>query len=247
VEALRRGASILRDKRVSVEVVVGSGQPIEEIQKRTREKHYDFVVIGAERKSGGQFAMSAKAYHIIKEIEPPVLVVSGKRSDLKRVLICSGGKSYIDNAVKLTSEIACKTNLSVTILHVLPEAAPLYADMIEREETVENLLKSNSTLGRNLRSEKAALEAAGISAKVKLRRGMVVDQILGEADEGNYDMIVAGSAPAHAPVVTYILGNVTSEIVNNANCAVFVIRGGSVERKSFFRRVARLFSGSATK
>src|SRR5438094_53101 len=109
LEALRRAASVLRDKHVTVEMITRTGDPLEQIQNRTREQHYDFVVIGAERKGGGPFAMSAKAYHIIKEIEPPVLVVIGARADLKRILICSGGKSYIDNAVKLTSEIACKS------------------------------------------------------------------------------------------------------------------------------------------
>ena len=50
------------------------------------KESFDLAVIGAERKNGGPFAMSAKAYHIIKSIDPPVLVVMGQQPDLRRVL-----------------------------------------------------------------------------------------------------------------------------------------------------------------
>src|ERR1043166_2133546 len=226
-DALRRGAGMLRDKHIEVETITRSGHPIEEIQKRTQEEHYDFVVIGAARKSGGPFAMSAKAYQIIKEIEPPVLVMIGEQTDLRRALICSGGSRYIDSAVKLTGEIACKSNLEVTVLHVLPEAAPLYENLIEREENVERLLQSNSSLGRNLRSEKSALEAAAVKATIKLRHGLVVEEILSEIEEGNYDMVVTGSALASARIRTYVMGDVTSEIVNPGECARLGLRGGA--------------------
>src|SRR5207248_2138352 len=145
----------------------------------------------------------------------------------------------IDSAVKLTGEIACKTNLDVTVLDVLPEAAPLYENLIEREENVERLLQSNSALGRNLRSVKRALEAAGLTVTTKLRHGLVVEEILSEIEEGNYDMVVTGSALATGRIRTYVMGDVTSEIVNRAQCAVLVVRGGPVRtQRGIFGRIA---------
>lgn len=248
LDALRRGAGILRDKKVPVETITRSGQPIEQIQKRTGEEHYDLVVIGAERKSGGPFAMSAKAYHLIKEIEPPVLVMIGRRTEPKRVLICSGGRNYIDRAVKLTGDIACKSPMRVTILHVMPEPPAVYAGLMAREEDTARILASKSALGRNLRAEKSALEAVGVQPEMKLRHGLVVDEILAELREGEYDMVVTGSAPAGGPLRTYIMGNVTSEIVNRADCAVLVVRGGDPARGGeggFFSRLFHVFSSSA--
>lgn len=250
LDALRRGAGILRDRHVPVETITRSGHAIEEIQKRTTEERYDIVIIGAERKSGGPFAMSAKAYHLIKEIEPPVLVMIGRRAEPKRVLICSGGRSYIDRAVHLAGELACKTPMQVTILHVMAEAPAVYAELLERERDTERILASNTTLGRNLRAEKSALEAVGVQAAVKLRHGLVVDEILAELREGDYDMVVTGSAPAGGPLRTYIMGNVTSEIVNRADCAVLVVRGGGPEeagseRAGLLGRLLRVLSGAA--
>src|SRR5581483_6672948 len=76
-ESLRKQEQAFRDRNVPVELTTKSGAPTDEIRKRTQEHHYDFVAIGAERKDSGPFAMSAKAYRVIKEIEPPVLVVIG--------------------------------------------------------------------------------------------------------------------------------------------------------------------------
>lgn len=244
LDALRRGASILRDKHVAVEMVTRTGDPIEEIQKRTQEENFDLVVIGAEQKSnGGPFALSTKVYHLIKEVEPPVLVMIGKRPNLQHILICSGGKRYIDNAVRLTGQIACKSHLNVTILHVMAEPPAIYTNMIASETDVSRLLSSNSALGRNLRSEQSALESTGVKASIKLRHGLVVREILTELKTGDYDMVVTGSALAGGALRTYIMGDVTSEIVNRAQRPVLVVRGGEEHPSSgFFGKLLHFFS-----
>ncbi len=242
-EALRHQAQILRDKKVAVEFVTKAGNPLEEIQKRTREQAFDLVLIGAERKTGGPFVMSAKAYHIIKSVEPPVLVFIGERTGLQRVLICSGGQETINRAVKLTGELACKTRLSVTVLHVLPEPPAIYSEMIEREDNAAELLNTNSTLGRNLRAEKEALEKFGLDAQIKLRHGLVVPEILEEVTQGDYDLVVTGSTLAGGSLRTYIMGDITSEVVNRAVVPVLVVRGPAIPR-GFFSTIFQLFSRS---
>jgi nucleotide-binding universal stress UspA family protein len=223
-EALQQQAEILRNKNIHVDLVTCSGAPLAEIQRRAQAQDYDFVVIGAERKRGGPIAMSAKAYQIIKEVAPPVLVVIGQRSDLRRILICSGGKSYIDEAVQLTGKIACKAHLSVTLLHVMARPPLVFTGLIAREENLEKLLQSGSSLGRNLRREKDALESFGLVAEIKLRRGLVVEEILSEISEGDYDLVVAGSTRREGALHTYIMGDITSEIVNRANRPVLIVR-----------------------
>src|SRR6266436_3513815 len=76
VDSLQRGQSLLEDKKIHAELITKSGDPIEEIVKRTRETVYDLVVIGAARKeTRGAFWMSSKTYKLIKEIRSPVLSV----------------------------------------------------------------------------------------------------------------------------------------------------------------------------
>src|SRR5207302_2045926 len=122
LESLRRGQALLQDKGIQAELTTKAGNPIEEIVRRTSESPFDLVVIGAARKAPrGLFWLSSKAYKIVKEVQPPVLIALGKSLGLKRCLICSGGKTYIDEAVRLSGQIAHGVGATVTLLHVLPE------------------------------------------------------------------------------------------------------------------------------
>ena len=225
LDSLKRGQSLLEDKKIHAELITKSSTPIEEIVKRTRETRYDLVVIGAARKeTRGAFWMSSKSYKLIKEVSSPVLSVAGDTTSISRILICSGGKRYIDDAVLLTGKIAAGLNASVTLLHVTSEPPGILAHLPRMEQDAEFLLRSQSELAQNLRREKETLESMGVRTEAKLRHGGVLDQVLREIREGNYDLVVTGSALSRS-FRTYILGDITREILNRATCAVLVARG----------------------
>ncbi len=224
LETLKRGQAVLQDKGVQAELVTKAGNPIEEIVRRTTESNFDLVVIGAARKEPrGRFWLSSKTYKIVKEVQPPVLIVAGKSLALKRGLICSGGKSYIDDAVELTGRIARGVGARITLLHVLPEPPAIYARLPRIQQTTDWLLDSNTELGLNLRREKETLQTLGVETELKLRWGAVLEEILNEANEGAYDLVVTGSALSHG-LRTYVLGDVSREIVNRLSCSILVVR-----------------------
>ncbi len=226
-DSLRRAQQMLKDRGVSAEVITKAGEPIEEIVKRADETSFDLVVIGASRKgTRGPFLMSAKAYKIIKAVAPPVLVVIGQRESLKRILICSGGEKYIDRAVEFSGLLAKAAGASITLFHVMAEPPAVYTDLIKMEEDVNLLLHSGSGLGQNLRREKESLEELGVPVEVRLRHGLVISEVFKEIRRGDYDLVVTGSSPAGGNLRSYIMGNITREIVNRAECPVLVVRGG---------------------
>lgn len=250
-DSLRLGQQLLSDTGVAAEAIAKAGEPIEEILKRTQETKYDLVVIGAARKGvRGPFLMSAKAYKIIKAVEPPVLVVIGNRTKLDRILVCSGGEKYIDRAVEFTGEVARATESSVTLFHVMAEPPAVYDDLIRMEEDVNLLLHSNSDLGSNLRREKEVFERLGVSSEVRLRHGLVISEVFKEIKRGDYDLVVTGSSPVGGSLRTYIMGNITREIVNRAECPVLVVRGEEVPAglgrsiKGFFSDITHAFGHS---
>jgi nucleotide-binding universal stress UspA family protein len=236
LDSLKRGQSLLEDKKIHAELITKSGKPIEEIVKRTRETVYDLVIIGAARKeSRGAFWMSSKSYKLIKEVRSPVLSVAGKTTPIiNRILICSGGKRYIDDAVLLTRTIAAGLNASVTLLHVTSEPPGILAHLPRMKQDAEFLLRSQSELAQNLRREKETLEAMGVRTEAKLRHGSVLEQVLREIREGNYDLVVTGSALSRS-FRTYVLGDITREILNRATCAVLVARGQPVPAAPHFK------------
>jgi nucleotide-binding universal stress UspA family protein len=113
---------------------------------------------------------------------------------------------------------------SVTLLHVMAEPPAIYADLVRLEEDVDRLLESKSELGTNLRQQKTELERLGVSAEVRLRHGIVIDQVFEEAREGDYDLIVTGTSQARGLLRHYIMGDLTRGILNRANCPVLVVR-----------------------
>jgi len=123
----------------------------------------------------------------------------------------------------LTGDIARGAGASITLLHVLPEPPAIYARLPRMQETADWLLSSNSELGLNLRREKETLDQLGIEVEVKVTRGGVLDQILSEVGRGGYDLVVTGSALSRG-LRTYVLGDVTREIVNRASCPILVVR-----------------------
>ncbi len=223
--ALEAQAQLLRADGVAPQIVVGSGEPVRQILDQTSTTTYDFVVIGARHTGAtGLYWRSEKTYEVIKAIPPPVLVALGECQELKRFLVCTGGKQFIDDAVQLTGKVAAAAGASVTLLHVMAEPPAIYADLVRLEEDVDELLSSGSELGRNLVRQKKELEALGVPTEVHVRHGIVIDQVFAEASEGNYDLIVTGSSPARGPLRHYIMGDLTRSILNRAECPVLVAR-----------------------
>jgi nucleotide-binding universal stress UspA family protein len=226
-EALEKQAQTLRSQNVAPDIIVQAGDPIRQILDRTSKTSYDLVIIGA-RWTGttGHHWRSEKTYEVIKAIQPPVLVAIGECKHLKRFLVCTGGKEFIERAVEFTGKLAVAVGASVTLLHVMAEPPAIYADLVRLEEDVDRLLESKSELGTNLREQKTELERLGVSAEVRLRHGIVIDQVFEEAREGDYDLIVTGTSQARGLLRHYIMGDLTRSILNRANCPVLVARAG---------------------
>lgn len=227
-EALEKQAEWLRGKNVSPQIAVGAGDPVRQIANETAKAKYDLVIIGA-RKTGstGPHWRSEKTYEVIKSISPPVLVAMGEWAQLKRFLVCTGGREYIDEALRLTGQLASAVGAAVTLLHVMAEPPAIYADLVRLEEDITGLLESNSELGINLRTQKQDLEKMGVPTEVHVRHGIVVDQVFAEARASNYDLIVTGSSHARGMLRHYIMGDLTRSILNRAECPVLVARAGA--------------------
>jgi len=112
------------------------------------------------------------------------------------------------------------------LLHVMAEPPAMYANLVRLEENVGQLLESKSELGTNLRRQRRELERLGVSAEVRLRHGIVIDQVFDEVREGNFDLVVTGTSHARGLLRHYIMGDLTRSILNRANVPVLVARAG---------------------
>lgn len=230
----------LKANGVRVEIATKSGDPVTEIVQLTRDQVYDLVAIGAERRGAQEFFLpSAKAYSITEAISPPVLIVPCERPQLKRILICSGGGPYIENAVKFAAAIAKELSAQIALLNVIPAPPAMHGTLYRRQRDVESLLKSESALARNLRNEKKIIEDAGVPVTIRIGHGIVIDQILNEVTKGDHDLVVAGSWAIRNRWRAYMIGNITREIVNRTDRPVLVIRSDK-KPKSLANQLRRM-------
>jgi nucleotide-binding universal stress UspA family protein len=241
--ALEKEAQVLRTAGVSLQMLVRAGDPIREVVDLSAANKFDVTVIGARGQGpSGLHLRSNKTYEFVKGVHSPVLVALGESEELRRFLVCTGGKKYIDEAVRLTGEIAACAGASITLLHVMAEPPAIYVDLVEMEEDVDRLIASGSELGENLRAQKQTLEKLGVPVELRIRHGIVLEQIFKELREGNHHLIVTGSSQSTGPFQHYIMGDLTRGILNRADCPVLVARGGPIVRApGLFRSLARLF------
>ncbi|HEY4285163.1 MAG TPA: universal stress protein [Chthoniobacterales bacterium] len=242
-KALEQEAQSLRYNSSEPKIVIRAGEPIREILNETAANSYDLVVIGAQHKgNNGLYWRSAKTYEVIKAIAPPVLVAIGNCEKLKRFLVCTGGREFIDPAVQLTGKLAAALDASMTLLHVMAEPPAMYSDLVALEEDLDQLLQSKSELGLNLRKQKETLERLGVKVEVRIMHGIVIDQVFAEVRRGGYDLVVTGSSQGRGVVRHYIMGDLTRKILNHAECPVLVARGGPSQHAGFLARLKRIFS-----
>jgi nucleotide-binding universal stress UspA family protein len=244
-QALQKQAESLRGHGLSANIIVQSGEPVRQIADETAKTSYDLVIIGARWIGAtGHHWRSEKTYEVIKSIQPPVLVAIGDCEQLKRFLVCTGGKEFIEQAVQFTGKLAAAVHASVTLLHVMAEPPAMYADLVRLEEDVSQLLESKSELGTNLRRQKRELERRGVSTEVRLRHGIVIDQVFEEVHAGDYDLIVTGTSRARGLLRHYIMGDLTRSILNRANVPVLVARASPPKAgRTLWRAITGLFSG----
>jgi nucleotide-binding universal stress UspA family protein len=243
-DAIEKQAQSLRGRGISPDIIVQSGEPVRQIVDQTAKTSYDLVVIGT-RWTGAtaHYWRSERTYEVIKAIQPPVLVAIGERKHLKRFLVCTGGKEFIEQAVQFTGKLAAAVNASVTLLHVMAEPPAMYADLVRLEENVDQLLESKSELGTNLRRQRRELERLGVSTEVRLRHGIVIDQVFEEVRAGEYDLIVTGTSQARGLLRHYIMGDLTRSILNRANCPALVARAGKpTATRTLWKALKGLFS-----
>ena len=244
--ALDSEAQLLGGYGVKPEVVVGAGEPIEQILKQTTANTYDLVVIGARgKRMSGEYWRSLRTYEVIKAVPVPIVIANSDSERVAKFLVCTGGKRYIEDAVQLTGRIAACAGGSVTLLHVMAEPPAIYADLVRLEEDVDALLAAGSELGRNLAAQKATLEKLGVTVAVRVRHGLVLEQVFAELHEGEYDMIVTGSSLARGALRHYIMGDLTRSIVNRADCPVLVARPAKGLTSGLWSSLKRIFSSPA--
>ncbi|MGD8805619.1 MAG: universal stress protein [Chloroflexota bacterium] len=142
-----------------------------------------------------------------------------------RFLIATGGSKHSDLAVQAGLNLARCTNSSVTILTVIkdPKQRPEAQRILERA-LAGAALPDAASVGPDRPVDGSAAARPGIHIETKIRLGHPAEEIVSEAGEGDYRLMVVGTWPKRQ-LLHGLLAPTTERVVMQAPCPVLVAKG----------------------
>jgi nucleotide-binding universal stress UspA family protein len=224
-QSLNKVAETLAAKQLPVHVQVEAGNAESIIMTEARQSTYDLVAVGAlgDKRSRRAF-LDSIGMQIVERAGGSVLLVKGDRPSLARVLICASGTEQGHLAVWAGMSVSCGAGARATVLHVVDALPTMYTGLEQMEESLAELLQSDTEMARELKWAAQVVKAGCEVSELKLRRGIVADEILREGQSGDYDLIVLGSSRSAGGLVRVLMGDITREVVTRAQRPVLVVR-----------------------
>jgi nucleotide-binding universal stress UspA family protein len=162
-----------------------------------------------------RFMLGSVSSHTIHHVPCPVLVVRDAPRVIRRVVLAVDGSppskkalQFILRSMKPSQEFAKTGRLIVTVSHVMP-----FLNYPELKEAGKGLVQEYMT----------KLARAGYVVEPALRVGNPANEILKIAESAKADLIMTGAQGLGA-VGRWLLGSVSTRIVQHASSSVLVVR-----------------------
>lgn len=223
-DVFARAVELFQKNGVSYNLEIRNGNAEEIIPRRVKQGEYITVIGPLGRPQIRRLFTGRSIRYLMEEIQQPILYVPAARLPLNKVLICIGGLGYEVNAEHIAMQMARKSRAEITLLHIVPPIDMNYPTAKTVSENWQHLADTNTPVGRSLRQAMEIAKSDGLTANVKARQGNVVEEILAEVKEGDYDLLCMGSPYSSNALRQLYAPNVTAEIADNVNCPVLTAR-----------------------
>jgi nucleotide-binding universal stress UspA family protein len=210
---------------VECETKMRRGHAAEQILDEAAEWQADLIVIGQLGQRGlTRFSMGGTATRVVQYARCAVLLVKGARPALRKMLACTGGGRPGLRDVEVAGQLAAQTGAEVTVLHVMSQVALTEKGYrSELDAPAGDLIGQRTREGEHLAIALQTLQALGVNCAAKVRHGLVVDEIIAETRDGNYDLLVIGAHVAHG-LTRWLLDDVTAHVLEESQVPVLVVR-----------------------
>jgi nucleotide-binding universal stress UspA family protein len=225
-DVFERAVSLFRQKGLEYSLEVQNGEAEQVIPEKANGGDYLTVVSPLGRPQLRRWLTGRSIRSLMEKIKSPILYVPELelRLPLRKLLISIGGLGYETEAENLAFQVAIASRADVTILHVIPPTDLDYPTTRNVRGHLGDLAETDTLPGRSLKKSLEIAQSAGLKAKVSIRQGNIVEEILSEIKAGDYDMVCMGSSySAHALRQLYT-PNVTAEVAEVARCPVLTAR-----------------------
>ncbi|MCB9420263.1 MAG: universal stress protein [Ardenticatenaceae bacterium] len=219
---LEKMAEMMTTGPVVPPIKVAVGRIVDEIVYEANNGQYDLLVVGTRpfpsliKRFSGQVTE-----RVLQQAPCPIFIAKNNPEGLHRFLICEGGrepsllKRFITKLPMLIQD-----GTEIKILHVMSQilANPAGTGW-ELQADAQALIEGKAPEGELLQEDVKLLAVAPIPVFTEIRHGLVVDEIVAEAGNGRYDLIVIGRHQGNG----WWLADLMNQIVAQADRSVLVI------------------------
>lgn len=222
----------LRRRLSGAEVVhqkMRPGDPSRQIMLEASENKFDIVVVGRQpKRRTTPLTRNTGTQELTRKLASHVLLVQNPPERVRRILVCSSGEPPSGHTLSTAGRLIAPTRASVSLIHVMSQVA-LKPDspVVELEEDADQAMENATREGDQLKNGLHALAAGGVDSPIEpiLRHGLVVDEVLEELNDGDYDLIVLGShyQPGLTRWMDVLLDDITGELLNRVTCSILIV------------------------
>ena len=215
-----RSAKILSEAREELaalnlkgKVCKDQGPVVPKVLEHT-PKRDGLLVVGSQGLDAiDRFMLGSVSTNLIHHASCPVLVVKGEAAPLRRIILATDGSSSSARALafmlaKFQPNRSVPEPIHVNVVHVLPPVK--YPGLKEAgRKLVEGCIQK--------------LVKAGFTAEPLCQIGKPEEEIMKAASKQHADLIVMGAKGLGA-IARFLLGSVSTRVVQHSNCSVLVVR-----------------------
>jgi nucleotide-binding universal stress UspA family protein len=204
-----RGLGIADEHGVKTETVLSAEEPAQAVLATAAEKDADLIVIGSVGFATSEQLFGSIPRKVVTEAPCDVLLTRGRApghepngTPYRRLLVATDGSVTADRAARKGYAFAKRLGASVTLIFV---GHPKTGELV-LQDTIATLA-----------------EDAGVDSSTEIRQGDPVEQIVGAARDGGYDLVVIGNRGMAGAKAT-LLGSVPRDIAESSPVDVLVTR-----------------------
>jgi len=218
--------------RPGAAIKVRKGNARTEILKESQENEYDLIVLGAHVVAGFLDSfLGTITGKVADKATTSVMVARDCKPELKRILVSVGGKKLNRKLIETGANLAKAAGAALTALHVTAPVPAMYSGLEGMEETLEEMLQTDTPIAQHLRWIAKYLADRGVESEIEIRHGAIADEIVREAIKGEHDLIVLGASAFEGPLQSLMTEKISPRVVDKAPCSVFVVKDNDVGSK----------------
>ncbi|MDH3459331.1 MAG: universal stress protein, partial [Gemmatimonadota bacterium] len=212
---------------IEVDIRIGRGWTPQAITAAAEELGSELIVVGAhQRRAWPTDQMGNTCPAIVRKSHVPVLIWRPIRNDRdKTILAAISLRNESPPVAETAAAYAHYFGTRLVLLHAMPGTLQAYLRAVSAPAKVDEAL---GRIEAGARSDAEALVPAALreqlTVNVAVVRGRpIVTHILNAAESENVDLLVIGKA--HGPDLAgwLLVGDITSEVITRANCAVLTV------------------------